>query len=73
MEINEEKKPKSKFSFKQYLEANPEYKLIKHLAYMSCRIECTCGRNVARSNMSKHKRTKLHTELHNAKQKIEMT
>ena len=71
MEINEEK-PKSKFSFKKYLEANPEYKL-KHLAYMSCRIECTCGRNVARSNMSKHKRTILHTELHNAKQKIEMT
>ncbi len=65
MEINDEK-PKTKFSFKKYLESNESYK-IKHYAFMCTKIDCSCGRQVVRSNMSKHKRTKIHTELHNAK------
>ena len=65
MEINKEK-PKAKFSFKKYLESNESYK-IKHYAFMCTKIDCSCGRQVVRSNMSKHKRTKIHIELHNAK------
>jgi hypothetical protein len=43
-------------TFKEYY-ADPEYKK-SHLEYVKHKIKCDCGKLVARSNMSKHKKTK---------------
>lgn len=67
--LNQNEKPKKKFNFKKYLEENPEYKA-KHYAYITERLECTCGRFCARSNISNHRKSKLHFELLELKNKI---
>jgi hypothetical protein len=59
---NQNNKPKGKFNFKQYIDNNPEYKA-KHMAYVCTKLECDCGRFIARANMANHKRTKVHTEI----------
>jgi len=52
-----EKKTGSK-TFKEYY-ADPEFKK-KHLAYVKEKVMCDCGKEISRSNMSAHVKTKLH-------------
>lgn len=55
---------------KQYRENNPEYfkkyrenNKDKIKARTSKKIQCECGREVSRSKMSRHKRTKIHNKI----------
>ena len=52
-------KPKKKFNFKQYYVANPDFRQ-RHLEKCKEHIICTCGANVMRCHMSRHKSTKKH-------------
>lgn len=56
---NEEKLVKK--TFKQRYDDDPEFKA-KHLDYVKQKIMCECGKNISRSNMSAHVKTKLHTK-----------
>lgn len=51
-----EKKTKT---FKEYY-TDPEFRK-KHLEYVSARIECECGFETSRNNLSKHRQSHLHT------------
>lgn len=56
---NEENQPKKvQKSFREYY-ANADFKR-RHLDKMKEKIECECGKFITRSNMSAHKKTKVH-------------
>lgn len=52
---------KKKFSFKEFLDTHPEYKA-KHYARLKERVTCSCGKEVSRGFLPKHKKTKYHLE-----------
>lgn len=56
--MTEENKSRSFKKFSDYY-ADTEWKL-KHLKYMCERIKCECGCISTRSNMTRHKRGKVH-------------
>lgn len=47
--------------FKERYDNDPEFKQ-RHSEYMKQKIQCTCGCQVARHNLTKHKRTKKHEQ-----------
>ncbi len=57
---------KKKQTFKEYYDSNPEFRE-KHLNKLRERIICECGKSVARSNLSRHKKTTLHIKHLNCK------
>lgn len=55
--------------FKEYYQ-DAEWKK-QHLDYMKTKIPCDCGKLIARSNMSSHKKTKLHAKRMDAMTEID--
>lgn len=51
---------KKKKSFKDYY-GNPDFKN-KHLQYIKEKVLCECGKLISRSNLSTHKKSKIHTK-----------
>ena len=58
VDIPNEKKAK-KFNFKEYANANPEFKA-KHNCKQNEKVLCECGRTVCRGNLSTHRKSKVH-------------
>jgi hypothetical protein len=65
-----ENKPKKKFNFKEYYNSNEEFKK-RHLEKLREKVFCPCGHLVARVNLSKHKRTKVHLTQLEYKNKLQ--
>ncbi len=60
LEIPNEKKA-NKFNFKEYSDANPEFKA-RHNAKQNEKVLCECGRSVCRGNLSAHRKSKVHSK-----------
>ncbi|HRP37144.1 MAG TPA: hypothetical protein PLS50_05010 [Candidatus Dojkabacteria bacterium] len=58
-----------KNTFKWYYVNDPKFRK-RHLQYVSEKVECLCGKMVARSHMSRHKKTAQHKKLSNEKDEV---
>jgi hypothetical protein len=56
--MEDDKQPKDRL-FKNRYDNNLEFRA-RHLAYVSQKLECECGKTVMRSNMSVHRKSKVH-------------
>lgn len=52
--------------FKLKYDTDPEFKE-KHLKYIKEKINCECGKKLSRSNLSSHRKSKLHMSTVNNK------
>ena len=66
--MTEEENKKQSKQFKEYY-SDPEFKK-KHLKYIKEKVECSCGKQISRSNMSTHVKTKLHQKRLNSNEAI---
>jgi hypothetical protein len=68
--MEEIKLKKTKQTFKEYYDANPEFRR-KHLDKMLTKVACECGHIVNRCSLIRHKKTKSHERQLNAVKKID--
>jgi hypothetical protein len=67
---NNEYKPdeKMKKPFKEYYQTDPDFKA-RHLKYVMEKVKCeTCGKEISRCNMTKHKTSNKHKQYDEIKE-----